>query len=149
MFEDVTAAELGELIGVSARAVANLGARGIAVKAGPGRWKLKESVARYCDDMRRQAKGVGGEGAAVERGRLASAQADLVALKVARQRDEVLDAKTVEREWSSILTTVRSGMLALPSRVGARLPQLTPGDVAEVDREVRAVLMELGHDGAR
>ena len=32
----VTAAELGEFIGISARAVADLGKRGIAVKAGRG-----------------------------------------------------------------------------------------------------------------
>jgi hypothetical protein len=43
--------------------------------------------------------GKGGEGAAVERGRLAAAQADLVALKVASQRGELLDAGAVEREW--------------------------------------------------
>jgi len=53
----------------------------IAIKAGPGRWLLRESVARYCDDLRRQAKGMGGEAAvavvAAERGRLAKAQADL------------------------------------------------------------------------
>ena len=60
----VTAAELGELLGVSTRAVADLGKRGIAVKAGPSRWRLRESVARYCDDLRRQAKGKGGEAAA-------------------------------------------------------------------------------------
>src|SRR3954464_7105003 len=95
--QSVRAATLGELLGISARAVANLGARGIAVKAGPGRWRLRESVTRYCDDLRRQAKGKGGESAAVERGRLAAAQADLVALRVTKQRGEVLDAGEVER----------------------------------------------------
>src|SRR5215204_927230 len=122
MSEDVTTADLAAFLGISARAVAGLGQRGIAVKAGPGRWRLRESVARYCDDLRRQAKGKGGEGAAAERGRLAAAQADLVALKVARQRGELLDAKAVEAEWTDVLRTVRSGLLAVPSRVGARLP---------------------------
>jgi len=32
---------------------------------------------------------------------------------------------------------VRAGMLALPSRVAARLPHLTPDDVAEIDAEGR------------
>src|SRR5215207_3515880 len=108
----VTASELGELVGISARAVADLGNRGIAIQAGPNRYRLKESVARYCDDLRRQAKGKGGESAAAERGRLASAQADLIELRTKRQRGEVLDAGEVERIWSSILTTVRSGVLA-------------------------------------
>jgi phage terminase Nu1 subunit (DNA packaging protein) len=139
----VTAAELGEFIGISARAVADLGKRGIAVKAGPGRWRLRESVSRYCDDLRRQAKGKGGESAAVERGRLAAAQADLVALRVARQRGELLDAGEVEAEWSDVLRVLRTGLLAIPSRVGARLPDLTPAHVEAIDAEVRAALTDV------
>ena len=144
MSEDVTTADLAAFLGISTRAVAGLGQRGIVVKASPGRWRLRESVARYWDDLRRQAKGKGGEGAAAERGRLASAQADLVALRVAKQRGELLDAGEVEREWSAILTTVRSGCLAIPSRVGSRLPHLTSADLADVEGEVRTVLTELG-----
>jgi phage terminase Nu1 subunit (DNA packaging protein) len=72
-----------------------------------------------------------------------SAQADLVALRVARQRGELLDAGEVAAEWCGVLRTVRSGCLAIPSRVGARLPHLTPGDVAAIETEVRAALTEL------
>jgi hypothetical protein len=41
-----------------------------------------------------------------------------------------------------MLRTIRAGMLAVPSRVAARLPHLSKHDVAEV--EVRAVLTEIG-----
>ena len=130
----VSAATVAGYLGISARAVADLGKRGIAVKAGPGCWRLRESVSRYCDDLRRQAKGKGGESAAAERGRLASAQADLVALRVAKQRGGLLDAREVEREWTDVLRVVRSGMLALPSRVGAQrrsdVHRMTWADVA-------------------
>ena len=130
----VSAATVAGYLGISARAVADLGKRGIAVKAGPGCWRLRESVSRYCDDLRRQAKGKGGELAAAERGRLASAQADLVALRVAKQRGGLLDAREVEREWTDVLRVVRSGMLALPSRVGAQrrsdVHRMTWADVA-------------------
>src|SRR5215208_4214589 len=91
--EAVTAAELGEHIGMATRSVVELAKRGIAVKAGPNRYRLKESVARYCDDLRRQAKGKGGEAAAVERGRLAAEQADAVALRNARHRGELLEGQ--------------------------------------------------------
>ena len=64
-------------------------------------------------------------------------------LKNARLRGSLLDAEAVEREWCSILTAVRSGCLAIPSRLGSRLPHLSPADVAKVDAEVRAVLNEL------
>ena len=43
-----------------------------------------------------------------------------------------------------MLRTVRAGMLAVPTRVAARLPHLTPHDVTESDGEVRAVLVEFG-----
>ena len=82
--------------------------------------------------------------AATDRGRLAAAQADKVELANARQRGSLVDAEAVEREWSDILRAVRAGMLAVPSRVAARLPHLTPHDVSEIDAEVRAVLSELG-----
>jgi phage terminase Nu1 subunit (DNA packaging protein) len=56
----------------------------------------------------------------------------------------LLDAGAFENEWSGILRTVRAGLLAVPSRVQQRLPHLTVHDVAEIDREVRTVLKEIG-----
>ena len=44
-----------------------------------------------------------------------------------------------------MLGTVRAGMLAVPSRAGARLPHLTV-TIFEIDAEVRAVLSEIGND---
>ena len=112
-----TAAELGELIGISARAVSDLGKRGVAVRAGPGRWRLQESVRRYCDGLRHRG---GGEAVrtttTVERGRLAKEQADSFALKNARLRGSLVEREAVQREWSAILTLVRSRVLAVPSR---------------------------------
>jgi phage terminase Nu1 subunit (DNA packaging protein) len=57
---------------------------------------------------------------------------------------DLLDAREVEREWSDILRTVRSGCLAIPSRVGSRLPHLTRDDVEVIEREIRGVLTALG-----
>jgi phage terminase Nu1 subunit (DNA packaging protein) len=78
-----------------------------------------------------------------QRARLAKAQADIAEQKAARQRGSLLDAAEVENEWSGVLRTVRAGMLAVPSRVAQRLPHLTPHDIAEIDREVRAALSEI------
>ena len=113
----VTASELADHLGVSPRSVTELGRRGIAVRAGPGRWRLRESVRRYCDDLRQRG---GGEAVrtttTVERGRLAKEQADSFALKNARLRGSLVEREAVEREWSAILTLVRSRVLAVPSR---------------------------------
>jgi hypothetical protein len=35
-------------------------------------------------------------------------------------------------------------MLAVPSRVAARLPQMSRTDIAEIDSEIRAALTEIG-----
>jgi phage terminase Nu1 subunit (DNA packaging protein) len=56
--------------------------------------------------------------------------------------------KAVLQEWSAMLRTIRASMLALPSRVGARLPHLSQRDLSEIDAEVRAVLTEVGRDEA-
>ena len=141
----ITASQLADHLGVSPRSVTELGRRGIAVRAGPGRWRLRESIRRYCDDLKQRGGGVAVQAsAAAERGRLA----DGLVLKNARLRGSLVDAEAVEREWCSILTAVRSGCLAIPSRVASRLPHLSPADLAAVEAEVRAVLTELARDGA-
>jgi phage terminase Nu1 subunit (DNA packaging protein) len=81
-----------------------------------------------------------------QRARLASAQADLAELKAAEKRGELLDAAEVEREWGGVLRTVRAGMLAVPSRIGARLPHLDAVDLDAIDREIRDALTEVAAD---
>jgi phage terminase Nu1 subunit (DNA packaging protein) len=58
-------------------------------------------------------------------------------------RRELVPAAAVEAEWSSVLRTVRAGMLAVPSRLSQRLSPAH--DVSEIDREVRAALTEIGN----
>jgi hypothetical protein len=53
--EPVTATELGEWLGISARA-ASLEKRGIAIKVTPGRYDLKASVQRHAEDIRKEAR---------------------------------------------------------------------------------------------
>ena len=78
-----------------------------------------------------------------QRARLASAQADLAELKAAEKRGAMLDAAEVEWIWGGVLRTVRASMLAVPSRIGARLPHLTVLDIDEIDRKVRDALTEV------
>ena len=59
-------------------------------------------------------------------------------------RGEPVEVAAVESEWSSVLRTVRAGMLAVPSRIAARLPHLSRADVAEIDAEIGAVLIQIG-----
>jgi phage terminase Nu1 subunit (DNA packaging protein) len=82
---------------------------------------LAKSVRGYSKHLRDLATGRGGESAissaTAERGRLAKAQADYVEMKTAAMRRELVPAADVEAEWSGVLRTVRTAMLAVPSRV--------------------------------
>ena len=78
-----------------------------------------------------------------QRARLAAAQAELAELKAAKLRGTLLDAGEVEAEWSSILRVLRAAMLAVPSRVGQRLPHMTSHDLSEIDAEIRIALSDL------
>lgn len=146
---DVNATVLAQWLGVSDRMVRELAKDHIVVRAGHGLYKLKQSIRRYCEHVRRTASQRGGDVSLAamrdQRIRIAKEQADALALKNAKARGQVIDAEAVEAEWSGILRMVRAGMLAVPSRAGARLPHLTVHDVAEIDAEVRAVLNEIGN----
>lgn len=81
-----------------------------------------------------------------QRQRLAKEQADAAALKNAKARGEVVRASDVEREWGGILRKVRSGVMAVPSRLRQQLPHLTAHDVQLIDAELRIALEGLSHD---
>jgi phage terminase Nu1 subunit (DNA packaging protein) len=139
---------LARWLGVTDKTVREMAKAGIVVRVKRGLYKLEDSVTRYCERIRRTASQRGGEASLAtlrdERIRIAKEQADALALKNAAARGELLDAGAVEADWSTTLRNVRAGMLAVPSRTAARLPHLTPHDVAEIDAEVRAVLTEIG-----
>lgn len=145
--QPITAADMGRVLGITARQVRNLSDRGHMVRDGDDRYAVEASVNAYCRFLRATAQGRGGDSAAAaakERGRLARARAEYAETKNAVMRRELVPASEVETEWSAILRTVRAGLLAVPSRYAARLGHLTTHDVAEIDAEVRAVLMQLG-----
>src|SRR3954463_12054650 len=135
--EPVTAAELGQWIGISSKSVVEAEKSGAVVKVAPGRYDLKQSVQRYIADVKAARKAAGGESAASERAKLASAQAESFAIRNAKARGELVPAADVERTWTDTLRGVRSAMLAIPSRLGGRLSQLTQADIAVIDEEVR------------
>jgi hypothetical protein len=131
---------LARWLGVTDKTVRELVKADIAVRAERGLYRLEESVRRYSEHIRQTASQWGGE-ASLE------AIRDALGLKNAAARGELLEAAAVEAEWSSVLRTVRAGILAVPSRAGARLPHLTPGAaLAEVgDADERGGSTSKGH----
>jgi phage terminase Nu1 subunit (DNA packaging protein) len=141
-------ADLCDLLRLSPAALSGLVQRELAVKLGHDNYDLIETVGRYVEHLRGAASGRGSEEQALtltgERARLARAQADAQELKNATLRGLLVPAIEVEREWSGTLRSLRSQLLAVPSRVRQRLGHLTTGDVDAIDRELRDALAQIG-----
>lgn len=146
----VSTRDLAALLGVSTRTITDLAAREIVIKAERGRYNLEASVTAYCNHLREVAAGRGGEQGVldltIERARLAKEQADAQELKNAVTRGELLPASDVEREWSDILARVRSGMLAVTSRIRGRISTIDATQAAIIDTEIREALEALADD---
>ena len=70
------------------------------------------------------------------------ADAELVELKTAKLRGELLDAEAVEARWASAVLDVRAAILAVPSRFGAR-HGLSAAVLADLDADLRDALAGL------
>jgi phage terminase Nu1 subunit (DNA packaging protein) len=151
---EISAIDLADALGVSKRAISDFADRGIIAKTGRNRFDLRRSIQLYCDHLRGVAAGRGGDGGdalATERARLASEQADKVAMENAASRRELITVTEVRAEWVSIARRIRNVMMSVPSRCRQMLPHLTTFDVDLIDREIRTALTEVGekdNDGA-
>lgn len=90
-----------------------------------------------------------GAGRPVEdhRQRLVLAQAEQVQLKNAKMRGELIPAADVVATWSGLVADARQRLLAIPSRLGAKLA-LPRQTVAAMDEEIRAALTALAGQGS-
>lgn len=64
------------------------------------------------------------------------AQARLAEIKAATLEGRLVDVDDVKAAWARIALDIRAGLLAIPSRVGARLGY-DPAAVAELEAEIR------------
>lgn len=145
------AAWLAATIGVTEPVVRALGRRGVIPRTPEGRYPIRASVQAYCRHLRdaaaaRGAGGGAGSGLAAERLRQVRERADGLALANARTRGELVELATVEADWTRIMVALRARLLAVPSRCASRMGQLTPAELATIDREIRDALTELGSD---
>lgn len=141
---------LAEWLGITVQAVNKHARDGVLQKSNSGTFELQASVLAYCAHIREVAAGRGGSeqlNLTAERARLAREQADTYELRNAVTRGELVEVAEAERAWSDTLRTVRSCMLAVPSRVRQRLGHLTAADVEAIDFEVRNALTEAAGGG--
>lgn len=133
---------LADLLNISSRMVSDYARRGVIIRQTHGQYVLRESVKSFVAHVHKKADS---DTLTQERIRQTKAQADLLDLKNAKAKAELLDASDVEKEWASVLRDLRAALLAVPSRVGSRLPSLTAHDIGEIAREIKDALAELAH----
>lgn len=71
--------------------------------------------------------------------------ANLARLKYLKEAGELVEAKVIQAEWQKIVTTTKTRLLAVHSKVRNRVPHLTAEDVATIEEEIRDALEELSH----
>lgn len=144
--ETLTAAELGEWIGLTANRVHALGRDGVLPRTAEKTFPLQASIAAYCDHARSLAKGKAADKAlAEEKIRLAREQADKIALQNAAARGELLDSREVANEWRAVVTDLRAAVLAVPSRVASRMG-LGREETTALDAEIREAMEAIADD---
>lgn len=145
--ELVSAAVLAEWLGLTPNRVSALARDGILPRGSDNRFPLRPAVVAYADHAR-----VGSLGRrvdsdlAAEKLRLARETADKIALSNAVARGDMLDARDVATAWRGIVTDLRAGLLAVPSRVASRLG-FDRAATAVLDAEIRAAMESLAADG--
>lgn len=139
--ELVTSETLAAWLGVSTIVANTMAREGTIPRRAHGGacFPLRQCVLAYITHLR---QGTGNATVALK-----IAQRQKIELQMAETRGELVDAKDVLRTWTATLTDLRSAMLAVPSRLGQRLPHLTAHDVDAADREIRAALAEASEDG--
>lgn len=83
------------------------------------------------------------EAEALRRDRIKTAQAEL---DLAQQRGELVRVDDVRAEVNDAFATVRTRLLAIPSRCAQQIPHLTAADVGTLDDFIREALEALANE---
>lgn len=70
-------------------------------------------------------------------------KAKLAKLKFEEQSGKLVSADDVLAEWQTLVVMSRTRLLALPSKIKARLPHITRQDVTEIEGLIREALDQL------
>lgn len=145
--ETVDAADLADLLGITANRVNALSRDGVIPKSGRGKFPLPESVRAYLEWTKANPAGrrVSDPDLADEKKRLAKEQADKIALANAITREELVLVEEVRREWRGLALDLRARLLAIGPRVAAALG-LDRTVAASLDSELRAALEDIADD---
>lgn len=136
-------AQLALLLGLTTRRVNQLAEDGVVVRVGHGEFDGAASIQNYIAQVSNRAKDKEADlDEAREAARLKSEQADNWELRNAKLRNELLPIDDVMRVWSEQIASIRSGLLAVVSRVRQRT-SLSVEDAVVLDEEIRDAMTKL------
>ncbi len=142
-----TQSEIAKHIDLSIRAVRDHMVNGVITKGGT----LDEARTAYIRHLREVAAGRSTNSAdyTVERTRLTKAQADEKEIQVKQLQGDLIPATMVLEEWTKMLSSIRSKLLALPNRMAVLMPGISTYREAEqiLKKYIYETLTELSGDG--
>lgn len=114
---------ISKLLDLSERRVQQLSREGIIPKAERGRYELVPAVQGYIRYLRDRSLEVGVVSIDVARQRKTAAEAELAEIELAKARADVVGIEDVAKQWDTILTGVRTRLLAMPTKVAPMVAQ--------------------------
>ena len=139
-----TLGDLAVWCGISMKTAREYSLKGLFVRAGATRWQMVPSVNAYTEFLRKSASGRSTISEA-SKARLLDAQAQQAEAKAGLLAGTLIQLAVANARWATYLRTMRSMILAIPSRVGGQVPGLGLEVLDVVDREVRNVLTEMAN----
>lgn len=124
---------ISKLLDLSERRVQQLSREGIIPKAERGRYELVPAVQGYIRYLRDRSLEVGVVSIDVARQRKTAAEAELAEIELAKARADVVGIEDVAKQWDTILTGVRTRLLAMPTKVA---PMVAPETDQSLVKEV-------------
>lgn len=136
-------AELALLLGLTPRRVNQLAEEKVLIRLGHGEFDGPASVQAFVAHAANRGKEKDAQiDKEREEARLKKEQADTQELKNAKLRRELLPVGEVSRVWSEQIASIRSGLLAVVSRVRQRIT-LSAEDAVILDEEIRDAMTKL------
>lgn len=139
---------LAALLGISVRAVRDLGASGVLIPAeGRGRWQTLPSTHGYLARLRNQAAGRGASTSLVdERAKREAIEREIAEIKLAEIKGEILTVAETSAMWSALCRKFRGMMLAFPAKARSTMPHITAFDQATMTEMMHDALSELADE---
>jgi hypothetical protein len=146
MKDQMTAQELGNLLGITASRVRELTRTGVLSRVGGGgkSYVVARNVKAAFTHLRAGAAGRSGRAAAAgsaARARLVTLQADRVEREAERDIGKWLPAAEVERQWSHRFSGIKAAVLS----ISTRFPYLDRTTCTQIDADARQFLNDVAN----